>query len=49
MQLMAFDIVQLLGLALVVVGVWLTAPLGVALILTGLIAMAAALFAEQHV
>lgn len=46
---MVLDVIQLLALALIIAGIWLTAPIGVALILTGLIAMAAALFAEQHV
>ena len=45
---MVLDVVQLLALALIVAGIWLTAPLGVALILTGLIGLATALFVEQH-
>lgn len=44
---MAFDVIQLLGLALVIVGVWLAAPTGVALIITGLLVIAAATAAEN--
>ena len=45
---MILDAVQLLALALIIVGVWLTAPLGVSLILSGMILLGAALFVEQH-
>jgi hypothetical protein len=49
---MALDVVQLLALALVIAGIWTTVLLaagpGVALILTGLIVLGAALAVERH-
>ena len=49
---MLLDLIQLLGLAVVLVGIWvamlLTAPVGVAMILTGLVVTAVALYVEEH-
>lgn len=44
---MAVDAVQLLGLALTLVGIWVAAPTGVALILTGLIVLAVGFALER--
>jgi hypothetical protein len=40
------DIAQLIGLAVLIVGVWLMAPAGLALVFTGLAIIGAALLAE---
>lgn len=44
---MAVDAVQLLGVAFALAGIWLTAPAGIALILTGLIMLAIGLVIEH--
>lgn len=44
---MAVDAVQLLGLALTLVGIWLIAPTGIALILTGLAVLAVGFAIER--
>lgn len=45
---MILDAFQLLGLVLFIGGVWLMAPAGVALVLTGLAVIGAALLAESR-
>lgn len=45
---MVLDVVQLLGVALIVAGVWAAAPTGVALILTGLIVVTLAIVVETR-
>ena len=43
---MVTDVAQLIGLVVLIVGVWLMAPVGLALVFTGLAIIGAALLAE---
>ncbi len=49
---MVLDVVQLLALAVVIVGIWIgmlvAGPVGIAMILTGLVVLAVALYVETH-